>query len=123
MINTDESALICDFAETYHIYDYRSLPVSLAAIFAVGLRDDSRIKMKMNGARVPLDTLISAMISDKIGHLIWMMSEDGQNGKNQPSRLTNILIGIEPEQRESDVLTFESPEAFEEAKKRIIEGR
>lgn len=45
MINTDEDALICDFAETYHIYDYRSLPLHMAGIFACGLRPDSRIGM------------------------------------------------------------------------------
>ena len=26
MINTDESAVICDLAETYSIFDYKSLP-------------------------------------------------------------------------------------------------
>ena len=26
MIKTDEDALICDLAETYQIYDYKSLP-------------------------------------------------------------------------------------------------
>ena len=41
MIATDEDALICDFAETYHIYDYRSLDVEYAATLAYGLRDDS----------------------------------------------------------------------------------
>jgi len=46
MIKLDENALICDFAETYHIYDYRQLPPTRVAVFACGLRDDSRIKMK-----------------------------------------------------------------------------
>lgn len=35
MLNLSEDALICDFAETYHIYDYRSLPLRLVATLAV----------------------------------------------------------------------------------------
>ena len=79
--------------------------------------------MKMAGTKVSLDTFISAMISDQLGHLIWMMSENGQKAKDKPQRLTNILLGVAQEKNKSDVLTFESPEAFEEARKRIVEGR
>ena len=64
MISVDEEALICDFAETYHIYDYRSLPARRAATFAVGLRDDSRIKMKMAGMNVSMDSIMIAAIAD-----------------------------------------------------------
>lgn len=123
MIATDENLLICDFAETYQIYDYRSLPVSLAAILAVGLREDSRIKMKMNGAKVPLDTCIFAMISDRLGQLTWSMSEDAKHGRNKPKMLTSVLYGLEPKDALSDVLTFDTPEAFESMKNKIIEGR
>ena len=56
MINLSEYALICDFAETYHIFDYRSLPVKLAATLSAGLRDDSRSKMIMADIPVPPDT-------------------------------------------------------------------
>ena len=38
MIKTDEDALICDLAETYQIYDYKSLPAYMVATFSVGLR-------------------------------------------------------------------------------------
>ena len=51
MIKTDEDALICDLAETYQIYDYKSLPAYMVATFSVGLRENSRIKMKLNDFR------------------------------------------------------------------------
>ena len=35
MIKTDEDALICDLAETYQIYDYKSLPAYMVATFSV----------------------------------------------------------------------------------------
>lgn len=43
MIATDEDALICDLAETYHVFDYRGLPLKTAAALASGLRNDARI--------------------------------------------------------------------------------
>src|SRR5699024_11907585 len=58
MIQLDEDALICDLAETYQIYDYRQLPPTRVAVFSIGLRDDSRIKMKASGQLVPMETLL-----------------------------------------------------------------
>lgn len=52
MINIDEDALMCDLAETYHIYNYRSLPCKMVATFSCGLRNSSRIKMKMAGTSI-----------------------------------------------------------------------
>ena len=58
MVALDEDALICDFAETYHIYDYRRLPVEYAATLAYGLRENSRIRMVQSGLKVELNTLL-----------------------------------------------------------------
>lgn len=51
MLAADKEALICDLAETYNIYDYRSIPVNLLSTLSVGLRDNARIKMKLRGER------------------------------------------------------------------------
>lgn len=32
MIRADEDALVCDLAETYHIYNYRQLPARQVAV-------------------------------------------------------------------------------------------
>ena len=56
MIKTDEDALICDLAETYQIYDYKSLPAYMVATFSVGLRENSRIKMKLSNQPITLNT-------------------------------------------------------------------
>ena len=45
MLNTDEEALVCDFAETYRIYNYKEIPCKMAAIYAKGLKENARIKM------------------------------------------------------------------------------
>lgn len=49
MLALDESALICDLAETYGVLNYRALPAEIAATLCAGLRDNSRIKMKCGG--------------------------------------------------------------------------
>lgn len=117
IIAKDEDALICDFAETYHIYDYRSLPLSRVAIFAVGLRDDSRTKMRISGMRYPTDTLLLASAIDRLSLLVWMNSKDGANGVNRPKSILNELMGKESEK---DIEAFESSVDFEERRREIL---
>lgn len=117
MIKTDEDALICDLAETYHIYNYRQLPADLVAVFSVGLRENSRIKMAMSGQRVPLETMLLASIADRVGILAWQNTQDGHKGRNAPKEFVSILTE-EPKEREGSV--FKSGEDFENARARIL---
>lgn len=119
MINLDEDALICDLAETYRIYDYRQLPPLKVAVFAFGLSDYSRIKMKASGQIVSLDTLLLAGISDKLSTLVWFQTEDGQKGKNRPTMITDLLTKKESERNE-DVLVFSSGEDFIKVRDQLI---
>nr|DAY92277.1 MAG TPA: protein of unknown function (DUF5361) [Caudoviricetes sp.] len=117
MIKIDENALICDLAETYHIYNYRQLPADLVAVFSVGLRENARIKMAMSGQKVSLETLLLASIADRVGILAWQNTEDGHKGRNAPKEFVNILTE-EPKEREESV--FKSGEDFENARARIL---
>lgn len=119
MINLDEDALICDLAETYQIYDYRQLPPSRVAVFACGLRDDSRIKMKISGQLVPLDTLLLAGISDRLSTLVWFQTKDGQKGKNRPNMLIDSLTNRKSESND-DVVVFNSGKDFVEMRNRLL---
>lgn len=110
MVKTDENALICDLAETYHIYDYKQLPLTTIAVFSVGLRDNSRIKMKMNNQTVELNTLLMAGISDKLSTLLWWKTKDGQKGINKPTSLVDVLTNTQP--KENNVIAFSSGEDF-----------
>lgn len=110
MIVTDEDALICDLAETYGIYDYKSLPARRVGIFAMGLRDDSRIKMKLSGSKVPLNTLLLGAIADASNLSVWQVTKDGAKGRNRPSSiLQKLLVNEEPK-----LEGFDTPEQFEE---------
>jgi len=109
MISTDEDAVICDFAEVYHIYDYRSLPVTYAATLACGLRDGSRTAMAMSGMKHSIELAVSAMSLDYLALLWWAKTEDGQNNRNKPKSVFNMLFG-EPERKE--IQTFVDGDDF-----------
>lgn len=91
MIALDEDALICDFAETYHIYDYRRLPIEYAATLAVGLRESSRIKMIQSGLAVDMETLLLAHIVDNTAINAYMKTKDATKGKNKPKSVVELL--------------------------------
>lgn len=118
MIATDEDALVCDFAETYHVLDYRALPVKTAAALAFGLGDDSRIKRIISGASATTDTVFSAAIVDRLSLLVWAQTEDGRKGRNRPKSLLDALSGVSEEK--DDVVTYESGDDFERARQKLL---
>lgn len=113
MIELDEDALICDFAETYHIYDYRSLPVKLAATLSAGLREDSRIKMAASGAPATQDTILLATIADRVEAFRYGFSEDASKGINQPVSLVEAIFGEESKSKNKNGIGFKSVEELE----------
>lgn len=109
MIALDEDALICDFAETYHIYNIYEMPIVYVATLAIGLRDNSRIKMAISGLRVDEKTLLLAHIADNTAINTWFKTEDGQKGQNRPPSLVMALSG---KTIEDNTKTFESGDDF-----------
>lgn len=107
-----KSAMICDLAETYHIYDYRGLPVQLLATLVFGLRADSRTKMEINGTTVPSYINMLAGIIDRLSLLVWQNTEDGHKNRNRPQSLVEML-NTPP--KESDIVAFDTGEDFDKA--------
>lgn len=91
MMALDEDALACDFAETYHIFDMYQFPCLKVAVLAIGLRDDSRIKMKQNGLEVNVNTLLLAHIADNTAINVWAKTKDAEKGQNRPTSLIKVL--------------------------------
>lgn len=110
MISLDEDALICDLAETYQIYDYRSLPVRLVATLAAGLRDNSRIKLLAAGCPVSQDTILLASIADRIEAFRYSFAKDPK----EPPSLLKLLMGEEAKERAGS-MSFDSADEFEAA--------
>lgn len=117
MIAADEEALICDFAETYGIYDYRKLPLKTAAILASGLRDNSRIKIKLSGLNAAPEMILNAAIADRAGMLVWMQSKDGAKNRNRPASILDKILN--PEKKKEDVTTFATGQDFEDEWNRL----
>lgn len=117
MLNTDEEALVCDFAETYRIYNYKEIPCKMAAIYAKGLKENARIKMKLAGVKVTLEDMLLASIADHTKLLTWMQTEDARKGRNRPKTILPRLLGEE----ERKIISFETGEEFEKEWKRLTE--
>lgn len=117
MMDVDEDALRCDFAETYHIYDLEAIPAGLAATLAAGLRDNSRIHCKMANLRVTPEVFLLAQCYDLLALLWWSRTADGQRNRNRPKSLAETL---REEEKQSDVLAYDSPEAYEQARAELL---
>ena len=109
MAALDETARMCDFAEVYHVLDWRARPVFTAAALASGLGPNSRIMRKISGAPASAETLLLAMIADALHVLAWQNTKDGVKGRNRPQ---SILQTILDDTREHELRGFDSPEAF-----------
>lgn len=89
MLAFDRNALICDLAETYHIYDYKALPVQTLAALACGLRSDSRIKLKLAGIKEASNEVLLVQIFDilQLMRYQWFASK-----KDAPPKLLSDLL-------------------------------
>ena len=111
MINVSEDDLICDLAETYHIFNWRELPPSLVATLSIGLSNDSRIKRKIIKQTVSLRDLLLALLIDGVNTLIWQNTKDGAKNRNKPESLFKKFTEQNKPREELEV--FNSQEAFE----------
>lgn len=115
MLNLDEDAVICDLAETYQVYNWRSLPISLVATFVCGLGQNSRIKRKLSNEEFTTEELLLMNIADSLSILIWQNTKDGQKGTNRPKLFTEMLT-----KKNDNTQTFDSIEEFELTRKALL---
>lgn len=118
MLAIAEDAVICDLAETYKIYDYRSYPPTYIATLAAGLRDNARIKLKMNDMAYPLEMMLMVSAVDKLSLLLWAKTKDGASGRNRPKMLMDMLL----KNTDQDLISFETPEEFEDTWRQLAGG-
>ena len=115
MIRIDKDALICDLAENYGIFDYKALPVTMLATLAVGLREESRIKMRLSGRAAPRRDVLLAAAVDRLSLLVWQIS--GAGAESKPASVMNAILKIKKE-TPSEAISFESPADFDAEWKR-----
>ena len=115
MLNLDEDAVKCDLAETYHIYDWRSLPLSMVATFCYGLGQNSRIKRKLSKEEFTTTEMLLMNIADSLSILVWQNTRDGQKGTNKPKLFAEMLSS-----KNDNTQTFSSIEEFELTRKALL---
>lgn len=115
---TNKTALICDLAETYGIFDWRRVPVRLLGTLVAGLGADTRTGKELSGHVGSTAEILLAQIFDAINLLIWSFSEDGQKGRHRPKPISDILIGKEDEKEEQ---SYRTAEDFERARQKILQ--
>lgn len=120
MLDCCYDELICDLAQTYHIYDHKSLPARQVAAFACGLDRDSRVKRRLSGSKAALSDTLLAMIFDRLQILCWSMTKDGRKGINRPQMMAQKLLGAEAEKTEN--AAFESGGEFMKEREKILKG-
>lgn len=114
---TDEDALICDFAETYHIYDYQGLSAEYAATLASGLRAGSRIWESLAGVSLTREESLLAQLVDNTRVLIWTKTKDAEKGRNYPKSILEQMM-----KKKEATGGYQSANEFEAARKRILAG-
>lgn len=87
----DEDAVICDFAETYHIYDIYQYPCEYIATLAAGLRETSRIRIKQAGLRGDPELFAMCACADSLRTLVWHNTENGHKGIDPPKPVLQFL--------------------------------
>lgn len=118
MMKCDEDALSCDLAQYYGIYNMKALPVCKVALFSCGLGDESRIKRKLSGYDCTTEQMLLAGILDAINLLVWQNS--GSKRATRPRSMLDRLL--KKNHNEDDVLSFDTAEAFERERRRLIKG-
>ena len=113
MLSTDREALLCDMAETYHVYSMRALPVETLATLACGLRDDSRIKLKISGLKY-----IPPFMSLVYIHDIFSQVYHDTDNDAPVFQLSDVMRN--KVQKEPETLGFDTPEEFEAERARYM---
>ena len=93
--------------------DMKALPLRTAAALAVGLREDSRAKLKLSGRRFGFSERLQMMIYDCLNWLKWSRSRACELGYSPPLTLEEIIEQniLQAQKREEQrLMGFDSPE-------------
>lgn len=86
----------------------------------MGLRDESRIKLKVAGLKVDMKTLLIARIADNTALYLYAKTKDARYGRNMPKSIAEALLEYNQEIKKPK--EFTSGEEFMNEWKRITNG-
>jgi len=112
-------ALICDFAEYYHLYSFDSVPLETAAILACGLPADSRTIRKLSGQKFSTDMILKIRLVDAVQSFEHaFVSVHSKKKVPKPQSLMKMLT----KQDDKDIRSFRSAAEFEMERERLLRG-
>lgn len=107
--------MICDLAETYHIYDFQGLSPSMVATLILGLRDNSRVKMKLSNTKLTVEQMLLAIVADNLQYIAWTKTKDARKGRYKNKSILKTLQGeYQNGNGKDDLMSFKTVEEFEE---------
>ena len=89
----------------------------MVATLCFGLRDDSRVKMKLSGSKITLTQTLMARMVDELSFQSWAQTKDGQKNRNRPESVLKALT----EEKQDETVSFITVEDFERAWKEIVD--
>lgn len=116
-LNKYEEEIICDLAQTYHIYDYKKHKPSFIAILVKGLEDDSRLRVRVNKLQTKPSLVLQAGIIDRLNILIWQNTKDGAKNRNKPKPL---LPSNEEKEKDRNYKVYADSKSFEKERKKLL---
>ncbi|MDD6666723.1 MAG: hypothetical protein PUE58_01940 [Lachnospiraceae bacterium] len=107
----NEDKLVADFAEFYHCFDWKSIPLETAAVLASELRPDSRSYMAAHGVCVSTTDALLAKIFDELQFLVY---QHAGRGAQKPTLISNDLI-LGKQEKKHKAKSFDNSNDFEAA--------
>lgn len=101
------------------MFDYRGLSPRRVAVLLLGLRDNSRVKMKLSGTKITIEQMLMAIIADNLQFLSWTKTKDAKHGRYKQKSILKTLQG-EYDRPKDDLMTFKTIEEYEEYMKQFI---
>lgn len=113
--------MLCDLAQYYNIYDYRTFPPIYIAALVNGLPEDSRVYRGINNIQISDTVALLAAAVDRLSILIWQQTKDGAKNRHRPPSILEDMYNRLSGDESIDVISFDTGEEFEKARKEMIE--
>ena len=81
------------------------------AVFSLGLRDDSRVKMHFAKCKITLEQALFARMADSLGFIAWSRTKDAAKGRRYKEK--SILKELMHPEKKDEYMLFASVEDFD----------
>lgn len=91
----------------------------MVATLVLGLEDNARVRKHFSKQRLTLEQFLLSIIADNLQWMSWTKTKDARHNKNKPK---SILVRLTEEDKNNDIVSFKSPEEYEEYMRKLRNG-